>query len=525
MALVGLVFMQVYWVRNAISLKQDEFERGANDAILAVVDRLEQAEALKQLRTHQQGRYLFFDEDAENKITSAGVDTAYDLMVIKQYSRQGDQVEISIKEEENGNSSTHSIQRNVGDTIDGSEDFPLDFYFENRGSDPYLSTGEPVQIEDSLIRERMKIKRAFVGDIVKSLIEVNLFEPIEERIEQEKLEEIIESELKRFGIKASYEYGVFDEKERCRICNTSDSIQWTENTELQAKLFPNDVVKDPYFLRLYFPSQNAYLLQTNWLMLATSILIILSIMTIFGYTVRTIVTQKKNSVIKNDFINNMTHEFKTPISTISLACEALNDGDMRAIPQAVDRYIGMINDENKRLGMLVEEVLQSAVLDKGDFKLKLEKLDIHDVLHRVSDRMELKIKEKNGRIKLNLNAISTNINADRIHLANVFNNLIDNANKYSRETPSIEISTYNREDHLVIEVKDEGIGISPENQKRVFDKLYRVPTGNIHDVKGFGLGLSYVKIITEKLGGSVELKSQIGKGSTFIINLPRYGKL
>jgi len=259
--------------------------------------------------------------------------------------------------------------------------------------------------------------------------------------------------------------------------------------------------------------------------LTASALLTIALGFIFYYSVSTIIEQKKNSEIKNDFINNMTHEFKTPISTISLACEALRDPDINSNQGLVGRYIGMVSDENKRLGMLVEEVLQSAVFDKGEFKLKFEQIDVHELILSVSEKVNMQVREKNGTLLTHLKAENATIKADRVHLSNVLYNLIDNAIKYSKSHPQIELITRTTKEYLKISVKDNGIGISSENKDRIFDRLYRVPTGNLHDVKGFGLGLSYVKIIIDRLDGKIELESQLGKGSTFNVYLPLYEKV
>ncbi len=215
----------------------------------------------------------------------------------------------------------------------------------------------------------------------------------------------------------------------------------------------------------------------------------------------------------------MTHELKTPISTISLACEMLGDKSFEKSEKQTDHYVSMISGENKRLGGLVERVLQSAVLDKGEFKLRKEAVDINEILHKVVNSSSVKVESKGGNIDLNLNASNTYHKLDRIHMSNVFYNLIDNAIKYTKEAPMITIETIDTEKGILIKVKDNGIGISPNEQKKIFDKLYRVPTGNVHDVKGFGLGLSYVKAIINKHGAEIDVKSKLGQGSTFEILL------
>ncbi len=216
----------------------------------------------------------------------------------------------------------------------------------------------------------------------------------------------------------------------------------------------------------------------------------------------------------------MTHELKTPISTISLACQVLGDHEVEKTPAMVENYIKVINEENKRLGLVVESVLQTAIIDKGELKLKSEIVDIHEVLETLVNNMKIQADRIGGEILTDLKAEKCVIHADKVHITNVVMNLIDNSLKYCEENPIVKIATRSFSEGISISVQDNGIGISPENQKKIFDKLYRVPTGNIHNVKGFGLGLSYVKAIVEKHNGTVNLVSEPGKGSRFDIFLP-----
>lgn len=257
-----------------------------------------------------------------------------------------------------------------------------------------------------------------------------------------------------------------------------------------------------------------------WGLLLVSLAFMLALIFSFYYTISTIFQQKKLSEIKNDFISNMTHEFKTPISTISLAVEVLNDKSVEKSQERVSNYVKMIGDENKRLSLLVENILQTAILDKGEFKLKLQNIDVHTLIEQTFTNIKLQVENKEGQITSQLNATKPIVNADRVHITNILFNLIDNALKYSKENPDIVVSTRNDDEGIFISVQDNGIGISKENQRRIFDTMYRVPTGNVHNVKGFGLGLSYVKAVIEKHGGSIKVESELGKGSMFTLYLP-----
>jgi two-component system phosphate regulon sensor histidine kinase PhoR len=227
--------------------------------------------------------------------------------------------------------------------------------------------------------------------------------------------------------------------------------------------------------------------------------------------------QKKLAEIKNDFINNMTHEFKTPISTISLAVEVMKDGDVKKDSGKINRYLNIIQDENRRLGTQVEKVLQMALLDKGEVKLRLDSVDIHGTIEQVLTNLSVQIEQKNGIVNLKLKADKSEIVADEVHLTNIIYNLLDNANKYSPENSEITICTKNLANSLKISISDNGIGMTKDQMARIFERFYRVPTGNLHDVKGFGLGLSYVKKMVELHNGQIFVESKLGEGSKFEI--------
>lgn len=256
-------------------------------------------------------------------------------------------------------------------------------------------------------------------------------------------------------------------------------------------------------------------------MLSASLAFILIIVASFGGAFYIIFYQKKLDELKTDFINNMTHEFKTPVSTISLASQMLLNERVQENKEKISNYAHIIEEENKRLSGHIENVLQVARLDRGDFKLKKEQVNIHQLLNDITDSLTLRLQNENGLLVKRFGAAECEIEGDKFHLTNALFNLFDNAIKYRRDAdPEIEINTRSSKHGIFITIKDNGIGISKENLKRVFEKFYRVPTGNIHNVKGFGLGLSYVKIIMSAHGGDISVDSELGKGSSFEIYLP-----
>ena len=240
----------------------------------------------------------------------------------------------------------------------------------------------------------------------------------------------------------------------------------------------------------------------------------------FGYTIHSILMQKKISEMKTDFINNMTHEFKTPVATIMIASEALKDPELASDKRSIDRLANIIYDENVRLGSHIERVLNIAKIEKGDLKLEHKEVEMNDLLTTIVDSMSLQLQKRNASIELDLSASNSIVMGDELHLSNVIFNLLDNANKYSPSNPQIKISTFSSGKNLIIRVADQGIGMSKDQLSKIFDQFYRIPTGNLHDVKGFGLGLSYVNNIVKRLNGTIKVKSEKEVGSEFEISLP-----
>jgi two-component system phosphate regulon sensor histidine kinase PhoR len=347
------------------------------------------------------------------------------------------------------------------------------------------------------------------------------YRPLESRINFEEADSLLKVSLKDYGINLDYDFGIVDPlTKELTVEKVADSKSELLSSQLRASLFPNDIIGEAGYLVIRFPNQKLYLMGKIWITLASSLIFIVIILLCFGFAIRTIFIQKKLSDIKNDFINNMTHEFKTPISTVSLACEALRDEQISSAPGLQKRYLGIINDENKRLGLQVEKVLQMAVSERKDFELKLEEVNLHDIITKALSNISLQISKNGGSIAKDLQAIHTSINADRMHLTNIIYNLLDNANKYSSSEPKIIISTMDTSKGIVIKILDEGIGMSKDMTSKIFEKFYRIPTGNRHDVKGFGLGLAYVKTMVEAHGGEISVHSELHKGSEFTVYLP-----
>ena len=362
-----------------------------------------------------------------------------------------------------------------------------------------------------------------INQLISAMLGNTPFQQVSEKITEKQLDSLIKNEMLKRGINTNYVFGVYDATTGVSLYE-QDSMTAAFNKQLITKginiqFFVDDFMLKQPFISIFFPKKNGYIFRKMFLILSISLLLILTVIYAFYFTVNTIYKQKQLSEIKNDFINNMTHELKTPISTIQLACEALTDSDMNS-PESQGTFIEMIKDENARLKGLVDTVLKTAILDKGQVKLNEEPINLLDVLNRVKDNFSLKISQLGGEIKIENDLPELIFEGDNQHMTNVFQNLIDNAIKYSSEIPKITISTLKTINNYIVTVTDNGIGISRENLDKIFEKLYRVPTGDLHNVKGFGLGLNYVKSIVELHGGNITVKSTKYKGSSFIITLP-----
>jgi len=345
--------------------------------------------------------------------------------------------------------------------------------------------------------------------------------PIEDRIDVNTLGQLIKAELKRQGVNLDFRLALksFPAGEEHLIYGDKN-YNSKQQTEYQVLLFPNDDDLKPNWLYIYFPKQDTFLMKETGLLVIPTFVLTAMLIGIFVFTILIILRQKKLSNIKNDFINNMTHELKTPISTISLASQMLRDNTVTNTPKTIEHISGIIFQESKRLTTQVEKVLQMAVFNEGKLKLKFKEVNIHNLINSVVLNFELRVKSKNGELTTVLNADPAVIKADEVHLTNVLFNLLDNAVKYSKDEPKITISTELKDQYLELSVKDQGIGIQKEHVGQIFERFYRVPTGNVHDVKGFGLGLSYVKIITEAHRGQIKVESAPNKGTKFMIYFP-----
>ncbi len=366
-------------------------------------------------------------------------------------------------------------------------------------------------------------QRSLIDNVIINLISQSSRRPFVERADSSVVRKYLRKELDTLGLHVPFEYEVVNSAGTpiYRSPDFRPSAADQDNMFTQV-LFPADPGFGHYYLKVIFPTKKDYIYQSISFMLPAFAFTVI-MMIIFVFTIIVAFRQKKLTEMKNDFINNMTHEFKTPISSISLAAQMLNDGAVRKSPVMLQQISTVINDETKRLRFQVEKVLQMSMFDRQKSTLRLQEIDANAAIYNIVNTFKLKVEKYGGRISAELDAEDAIVNVDEMHFTNVIFNLLDNAVKYRREDVPLElkVSSYNIADSkLQITVADNGIGIKKEDLKKIFEKFYRVSTGNRHDVKGFGLGLAYVKKMVHELGGDITVESKINSGTKFIITIP-----
>jgi len=524
LTLIGLVSIQLYWINNAMVLKESNFKRSVSEAVTNTIHKLEKIEIANQIRNRVYGTKhdatIFSTLDSINALFMEEMEkmlSTYTTSDMKEGNYATEKISIKLSDYELEKSARLIDTAYI--EVDTVNEVPHKQIIDVGTFTQHL----PPDFSDSISKQiDAFLKKTFiVSDVFEDIFCLKQYQSLDKRLNMNLLDSILMMELGNKGINTFFEYGIYNPgRQRFSQQRTGGFSKELLEKGYAFNLFPTDLFITPEYFLIYFPYQKSFILTRMWVMLTVSFLLIVLIVFSFVYAISTILKQRKLSEMKNDFINNMTHEFKTPVSTIALACEALQDKQIEKSPQLYSTYINIINEENKRLGSIAENVLQTAIIDKGRLKLKLEDIDIHKLINQSCQNFELQIKRQNATISIQLKASQPMIFGDAVHLGNVFNNLLDNALKYTQLLPDIRIKTENFENGIKISITDNGIGIHKSNHKRIFDRLYRVPLGNLHNVKGFGLGLSYVKTIVDMHGGKVEVESEIKKGSTFIVYLP-----
>ncbi len=342
--------------------------------------------------------------------------------------------------------------------------------------------------------------------------------PLQERVSKGNIQKLLKKELEEYGVNTAFEFGIFSSGLATKV--KSDGFIYDKNTTYSIPIFSDNEGNNKYQLLVSFPHKKKFLLTDLIGITLLSIIFTLIIIIAYSSALNQLIRQRHISEIKSDFINNMTHEFKTPIATINLALDAIKNPKIIEDKEKVLKYLQMIKDENKRMHAQVENVLRISKLEKKELNIVKESTNIHEVIEDAIEHVNLILEDREGTVTKHFNALRTSVLVNEVHFINVIVNILENAIKYSPEAPKIEIITENVKDFVIIKVRDNGVGMSKVAQKRVFEKFYREHTGDLHDVKGHGLGLAYVKKIIDDHNGQIYVESEKGKGSTFIIKIP-----
>lgn len=485
MVMAGLILLQASWIKSSINIREQHFDELVNNVLADLAFDIERQETAANIM----GELNLSDPNVYDS-TLLPIDLQHNIYISNDNPNGEFKANISVFK---------------NDTLILQQQFSDSSNLEN--------ISDVNSTNSKLLSQRQKM----VNTILDKLFNFN--PRIEERVNPQELENYLRTVFNERGIKLPFEYSIT--KWNTVPVFQSDKFDMDEKNEIyKVRLFQNDYYSERNYLYLYFPKKQNFLIRSLGFMSFSTLFLTILLVFSFGFTVYIIFKQKRLSEIRNDFISNMTHELKTPISTISLASQMLGDKSIPVEAKNIYYLSNMITEESKKLGFHVEKVLQLAVFEKGNLELKFKETDIHDIISNVIKTFGIQIKNKNGRIIPALQADYHILEIDQVHFTNVISNLIDNAIKYTNQDPEIYVETQNENNFLTITVKDNGIGISKPDIKKIFEKFYRVSTGNIHTVKGFGLGLSYVKKIVEEHKGFIKVDSELYEGTTFKIFLP-----
>jgi len=494
-----LILIQIYWINNSIEVKNQQFRVYVNNALTAVVLDLEQQETIERIVEE-------IDMPMADSVVAIVPSRSALAQQLRGYHSQSN---IPLHGNHSDELASLTISREGQKILFYSDD---EFFYPDEDI-PELSS----QSLRAGISDRLKNKTV----MLESIMEKILSEPpgLSERIDPERINDLINQTLVRLGISIDYEFAVTEG--RSTVYSTGGFDMGADENKYIRQLFPNDPVPGQNMIYLYFPKEKNFFFKQVGFMGISSIIVTLFLIIFSVSNIMIILRQKRISEIRNDFINNMTHELKTPISTISLASQMLGDSSISYDKKNIDKISGILSDESTRLKYQVEKVLQASAFDRGTMKLKMSRTNIHRVITNAIDNFDLQLSDTNGLLVKDFQANDPNLSLDEGHVFNVISNLLDNAIKYSGHSPEISVKTFDNSSQLTVSISDKGIGIKKDDIKRIFDKFYRVPTGNVHNVKGFGLGLNYVKKIIDGHNGNIFVHSQINKGTRFDITFPK----
>ncbi len=488
---VALLYFQIMYLENMVKMRDEQFTEGVMRSLNTTSEFLEKQET------------LFFLEQDVNIIESSLYDS---------YDSHGDtNLKYSV-ENPDGSVTKYTLSSEVEAGRSGAFGFPS----------ATQNVGARYGTMQEVIRSQYLYQKGLLNEVILSILRDSSTRPIMERADSTIIRNCLSAELANNGVNVPFAFALINP--RNDVVYTTGDYRQTEKDVYSIPIFSN--TNSSYTLRVQFPTKNTFIFKSVRFIIPTLAFTVI-LLVIFVYTLILAFRQKNLAEMKTDFINNMTHELKTPISTISLAGQMLSDPSIRKSQSSLTHLSEVIVEESKRLRFQVEKVLQLSILDKTGSTLKFTEVNANSIIYNVVNTFKLKVEKQGGTLDARLDALEAEISVDEMQFTNVIFNLLDNALKYMKEDeePRLEIATSDiTGNRLEIRIADNGIGIKKEDAKHIFEKFYRVSTGNRHDVKGFGLGLAYVKKMITAFGGTITVESEFGKGSVFIITLPLAGE-
>ncbi|HQA74295.1 MAG: HAMP domain-containing sensor histidine kinase [Flavobacterium sp.] len=508
LSLIGIILVQVYWFDTSFKNNDEQFKFHAKQVLGNVAQKLNNIEA-----------YDFYQIYNKVKDSIGKTPQKSDFLELRFYQRDVRTNETivysnSITSEDYGITSAY-YNKNI-------EPYKIKNYTSKRKTEVYSgsvdNTLKPNVSPDLKIEKSGKLDLLDNAQFETFYKDIAALKPIQDRISNDALQKLLSNELKIYGVNTPFEYSIYSNGLATKI--QSEAFRYDKDAVYSIPIYVDNEGTNKYQLLISFPQKKKFLISELIGIAVLSTIFTLIIVIAYSSALSQLIKQRQISEIKTDFINNMTHEFKTPIATINLALDAIKNPKVFEDKEKVNRYLQMIKDENKRMHAQVENVLRISKLEKKELDIEKENNDIHDILEDAIEHVNLIVEDREGSIIRHFNATRTSVLLNDVHFTNVMVNILDNAIKYSSNIPMIEVFTENVKEFIIIKVKDNGIGMSKVAQKRIFEKFYREHTGDVHNVKGHGLGLAYVKRIVEDHNGEVYVESEKGKGSTFIIKLP-----
>jgi two-component system phosphate regulon sensor histidine kinase PhoR len=527
-SIVGIVIIQLVWMSNAIKLRNELFDRSVTEALNATANRLDTEMNFGLINHFSFNNSGYFDEPMPTPPFPPGPPPPSKTKPLKIFMtphKSPGKIEMIINSKIKHPGFQFNFAPGKGknrapkDTLIAVNADSLGKIYAHgiHRFDSIVANFEYEQDSMGKIKQEFKVRSQKLKRVAqKAVQEISTWE---EETPVDTIKSLLEKELNNRNIPIAFETGIIRDSHLTAKTHAADSAL-LKSSNYQANLYPNDVFQKNAKLAVYFPEKDSFIFKTlNWLLIVSLVFSVIVLLT-FAVSIFFILKQKKISEMKSDFINNMTHEFKTPIATISVAADSIANQKVIQNPERIRYFVDMIKKENLRMNRQVEDILTIARLDKKEFEFKWEAFNLHAVIENAIQSILLQVEKKGGTIASELLAVNPVATSDPSHFANLIYNLLDNANKYSLNEPQITISTRNTSKGVVITVADQGIGMSKIVQNRIFERFYRQTSGNIHNVKGFGLGLSYVKAVVEANKGGISVHSEPGKGSTFEVFIP-----